>query len=135
MNFPHPRTVYISQEIEKRRKLNNGERQAGLSHNLSISEEMKKNIETTFQDQIKQLIKDAPTLSGHSNEIDSESILAQTSQEVKRIPCYTKEYEETMMRRPTGTETGCQNGEECECMLVAQTNPTISSEKAFIGVA
>ena len=57
MNFPQHRTVFIGEAIEKRRKLNTGDFQSHQT-TMSISEEMKKNIESTFQEQIKQLIKE-----------------------------------------------------------------------------
>jgi len=134
MNFPNTRTVLLADEIDKRRKLNNGESQQ-TTHNLSISEEMKKNIESTFNEQIKQLIKEAPQLSQKKEHIDSESILAQANIQVNKIRCYTKEYEENMMRPPTQDEDECTNGNSCECMLIAQSDPMTDNKCAFVGVA
>lgn len=133
MNFPQHRTVYIGDVIEKRRKLNTGESQAQPT-TMSISEEMKKNIESTFQEQIKQLIKDSKSLSNMTPTIDSESILAENNSAIQKIPCYTKKYEESMMRPAQSQEEKCINGENCECILISKTDPTAKG-KGFIGVS
>lgn len=134
MNFPKHRTVYISDSIEKRRKLNSGEPQQNV-FNMSISEEMKKNIETTFQDQIKQLVKESRSLQELTPTIDSDSILAEINTCTQKIPCYLKSYEESMMRPAQDGEENCINEENCECTLIAKTDPTIDDEDAFIGTA
>ena len=134
MNFPNHRTVYISEAIDKRRKLNTGEPQQN-AFNMSISEEMKKNIETTFQDQIKQLIKDSKSLKELTSKIDSDSILAEMNTRVEQIPCYLKKYEESMMRPVQEGEESCINDKNCECVLIAKTDPTVDDGDAFICVA
>ena len=134
MDLSGGRTVFLSEHIEKKRKTKH--RDPNETDNLSVSAEMKKNIETTFSDQIKQLIKDAPSLSQESkNHIESTSILAEVNIPVKRIPCYSRQFEETMMRPPNTDETPCMNNSLCECMLIAQQELTIDSSKGFIGVA
>jgi len=135
MNFPAARKVFLSEVIDKRRKLNNDDTHS-TTHNLCISEQMKKNIESTFQDQIKQLIRDARVLNTNNDTIDSKSILAHTSIKIHQIPCYTKVYEESMMRPPmTPCETPCKNGNRCECIMIALNDPTINNSKGFVGVS
>jgi len=134
MNFPQHRTVFIGEAIEKRRKLNTGDFQSHQT-TMSISEEMKKNIESTFQEQIKQLIKDSKSLINMTPNIDSDSILAENNTVIQKIPCYTKQYEESMMRPAQDQEERCISGENCECMVIAKTDPTVPNNTGFIGVS
>jgi len=129
------REIYVSDLIAKRRKTSSGDTER-QDFNQSISEEMKQNIENTFQDQIKQLIKDSTSLTRfNSSDIDSESILAKNSISVKRTPCYTKAFEDSVLRPPLAHEQSCQNKEKCECRLMALTDPNTDDEQAFVGVA
>tara|TARA_B110000211_G_scaffold24616_1_gene25286 strand:- start:190 stop:2616 length:2427 start_codon:yes stop_codon:yes gene_type:complete len=134
MNYSGGRTVFLSEHIEKKRKTEHTEITEQESLNLSVSAEMKKNIETTFQDQIKQLMKDAPSLAQSSNTIESSSILSEVNVPICKIPCYSRQFEESMMRPPESGEKPCINADNCECTQIALQEPTVCDTSAFIGV-
>ena len=48
------------------------------------------------------------------------------------LQCYTKDFEESLMRPPRANEEPCYNNGNCECMLIAQDHPF--NNQGFIGV-
>ena len=134
MNFPNNRKVFLTKHIDKKRKIASDEEQNAESiGNLSVSDEMKNNIERTFVDQLKHLITNAEKTPQGS--IISNSILAERNATVQKIPLYSKLYEESMMRPATADERPCKNNNDCECIQIALHDPSTSTTDGFVGVS
>lgn len=99
------------------------------------SEEMKRNIEKTFSNHIKTLIKRAKPLpekqrlsvdlSNHSNW-----------QMFTEVPLFTRDFENSVLRPPKENESACENGEgSCECKIIAKCNPFLDVSHSFVGVS
>jgi len=132
MNASRSRTVFVSEHIEKKRK-RACDQTTEIMH--GVSAEMRQTIEGTFADRIKQLVKDAPYLTFPEDGIETLSILSAVNIPVKKIPCYSREYEESMMRPALTGEDQCLRGNSCECTQIAIQDPTIDNTCAFVGVA
>lgn len=90
-----------------------------------------------FEERIKLLIKKTSAVQTDNSEIPQPDGFLHNLSVIgtPRLQCYSKEFEDSLMRPPQHNEEACCNGTTCECVLIAEHHPfNTNGLNGFVGV-